>query len=101
MTPGTLTMSISLFMLIRNTYFRFQIINRPIVEKTGRTVFGIFLIHVLFLNPILYAWNRVLNPVPVIGPVAGIFVLIVTSFVLSFFSVWVMQQLPGFKKLVP
>jgi hypothetical protein len=55
----------------------------------------------VFMNPMLYAWNRVLNPVPVIGPVAGIFVLIVTSFVLSFIAVWIMQQIPVVKKIVP
>jgi len=97
-TPNVMMMSAFIFLLIKNTDFHF--LDHSFFKKIGDSVFGIFLAHILFLDPLIYAHNRLLNPVEKIGPTFGIPVSILIVFLLSLSLVMLLKKIPIFKHVV-
>jgi surface polysaccharide O-acyltransferase-like enzyme len=98
LTPNVLLMASSLFLLIKSVDFSF--ISPNFLKIMGESIFGIYLIHVILLNPIQFAWGKCLNPVEIFGPFCGILLLVITTFLLSFLSVLLIKKTPVLKNLL-
>jgi surface polysaccharide O-acyltransferase-like enzyme len=91
-TPNVMLMSVSIFLLVKN--INTQVFDSSFLKNVGDAVFGIFLIHILFLDPLLRAYNRLFNPVEKMGPLFGIPISILIVFFLSLLVVTLLKRFP-------
>jgi len=96
--PNVMLMSVSIFLLIKNTNAQF--LDSSFLKNVGDAVFGIFLIHIFFLDSLIYAYNRLFNPMEKVGPLFGIPISVLTVFFLSLLLVLFLKKLPIIKHTV-
>lgn len=98
--PNVMLMSVSLFLIVHRISKQCRVVDSRWTKTLGDAVFGIFLIHIFFLNPLKYAHNGLFNPMITLGAFLGIPLSVLIVFCFSLSIVALLKKIPVMKHTV-
>jgi surface polysaccharide O-acyltransferase-like enzyme len=96
-SPTVVVLSLAVFWAARTWALRRNGSPRPALARIGTATFGVFLVHPLFLVPLVEHWGRPRTP---LGVVVGVPLIVAGVAVASLLLTFAMERVPGARRLV-